>query len=141
MEKRDFSATAKEQEQGLKEQAPAPEKQEPATAAAAAQETTELEEENKYLIKFRKPFVWEDNTYTEIDMSGLEDLSAKDMIAAQRTMEKSGSINVLPEMSLEYACIFASKATKMPVEFFQALPPKEAIKVKNKVTNFFYGED
>ena len=129
MEKRDFEVTGKEQE--LKAQ-------EPATAMAAVQEP---EEENKYLIKFRKPFVWEDNTYTEIDMSGLEDLSAKDMIAAQRTMEKSGSINVLPEMSLEYACIFASKATKMPVEFFQALPPKEAIKVKNKVTNFFYGED
>lgn len=131
MEKRDFEVTGKEQE--LKVQEPAT-----ATATAAAQEP---EEENKYLIKFRKPFVWEDNTYTEIDMSGLEDLSAKDMIAAQRTMEKSGSINVLPEMSLEYACIFASKATKMPVEFFQALPPKEAIKVKNKVTNFFYGEN
>ena len=129
MEKRDFEVTGKEQE--LKAQ-------EPATAMAAVQEP---EEENKYLIKFRKPFVWEDNTYTEIDMSGLEDLSAKDMIAAQRTMEKSGSINVLPEMSLEYACIFASKATKMPVEVFQALPPKEEIKVKNKVTNFFYGED
>ena len=129
MDKRDFEVTGKEQELKV---------QEPATAMAAVQEP---EEENKYLIKFRKPFVWEDNTYTEIDMSGLEDLSAKDMIAAQRTMEKSGSINVLPEMSLEYACIFASKATKMPVEFFQALPPKEAIKVKNKVTNFFYGED
>lgn len=111
---------------------------EPVTAAAAAPEE---QEENKYLIKFRKPFVWEDNTYTEIDLSGLEDMSARDMIQAQRTMERSGSINVLPEMSLEYACIFASKATKMPVEFFQALPPKEAIKVKNKVTNFFYGED
>lgn len=108
---------------------------EPATTAAADPE------ENKYLIKFRKPLVWEDNTYTEIDLSGLEDMSARDMIQAQRTMERSGSINVLPEMSLEYACIFASKATKMPVEFFQALPPKEAIKVKNKVTNFFYGED
>ena len=133
MEKRDFEVTGKEQELKVQEPATAT-----ATAAAAAQEP---EEENKYLIKFRKPFVWEDNTYTEIDMSGLEDLSAKDMIAAQRIMERSGSINVLPEMSLEYACIFASKATKMPVEFFQALPPKEAIKVKNKVTNFFYGED
>ena len=102
---------------------------------------TQKQEENKYLIKFRKPFIFEDETYKEIDLSGLEDLSAKDMIQAQRTMERSGSINVLPEMSLEYACIFASKATKIPVEFFQALPPKEAIKVKNKVTNFFYGED
>ena len=102
---------------------------------------TQKQDENKYLIKFRKPFIFEDETYKEIDLSGLEDLSAKDMIQAQRTMERSGSINVLPEMSLEYACIFASKATKIPVEFFQALPPKEAIKVKNKVTNFFYGED
>ena len=121
---------------GMKQQETAV--KEPVAAAAAAPEE---QEENKYLIKFRKPFVWEDNTYTEIDLSGLEDMSARDMIQAQRTMERSGSINVLPEMSLEYACIFASKATKMPVEFFQALPPKEAIKVKNKVTNFFYGED
>ena len=135
MEKRDFEAAGREQE--LKEQSQ--EKQTPITTAA--EPAPEQEEENKYLIKFRKPFIWEDNTYTEIDMSGLEDLSAKDMIQAQRTMERSGSINILPEMSLEYACIFASKATKMPVEFFQALPPKEAIKVKNKVTNFFYGED
>lgn len=130
MEKRDFEVAGREQES--KEQTP---------VTTAAEPAPEQEEENKYLIKFRKPFIWEDNTYTEIDMSGLEDLSAKDMIQAQRTMERSGSINVLPEMSLEYACIFASKATKMPVEFFQALPPKEAIKVKNKVTNFFYGED
>lgn len=138
MEKKEFETTVKDQ--GLKDQTQ--EKQEnTTTAATAAAPAPEPEEENKYVIKFRKPFIWEDNTYTEIDMSGLEDLSAKDMIAAQRTMERSGSINVLPEMSLEYACIFASKATKMPVEFFQALPPKEAIKVKNKVTNFFYGED
>lgn len=117
---------------------------EPVTTAAEVAEVAaapEEQEENKYLIKFRKPFLWEDETYTEIDMSGLEDMSARDMIQAQRIMEKSGSINVLPEMSLEYACIFAAKATKMPVEFFQSLPPKEAIKVKNRVTNFFYGED
>ena len=135
MEKRDFEAAGREQD--LKEQ----NQEKQTTITTAAEPAPEQEAENKYVIKFRKPFVWEDNTYTEIDMSGLEDLSAKDMIQAQRTMERSGSINVLPEMSLEYACIFASKATKMPVEFFQALPPKEAIKVKNKVTNFFYGED
>lgn len=109
-------------------------------ATEAAAETAE-ETGNKYLVKFKKPFVFEDKTYTEVDLSGVEDLTGRDMIQAQRIMERSGSINVLPEMSLEYACIFASKATKMPVEFFQALPPKEAIKVKNRITNFFYGED
>lgn len=128
MNNNDFKAGTREQEQ-----------REITTAAAGPQ--AQEAEENKYIIKFRKPFIFEDETYKEIDLSGLEDLSARDMIQAQRTMERSGSINVLPEMSLEYACIFASKATKMPVEFFQSLPPKEAIKVKNKVTNFFYGED
>lgn len=128
MNKNDFKAGTREQEQRE-------------ITAAAAEPQAQEAEENKYIIKFRKPFIFEDETYKEIDLSGLEDLSARDMIQAQRTMERSGSINVLPEMSLEYACIFASKATKMPVEFFQSLPPKEAIKVKNKVTNFFYGED
>lgn len=102
---------------------------------------TQKQEENKYLIKFRKPFIFEDETYKEIDLSGLEDLSAKDMIQAQRTMERSGSINVLPEMSLEYACLISARASGKPVEFFKALPPKEALKIKNRVTNFLYGED
>jgi len=98
-------------------------------------------EEDPFKLVFSKPFVWEDETYKEIDLSGLEDLSARDMIQSQRVMEKSGSMNVMPELSVEYACIIASKATKMPVEFFQALPLKEAAKLKNRITNFFYGED
>ena len=99
------------------------------------------EEENSYYITFKKPFVFEDETYTGVDLSGLEDLSARDMIATQRSMERSGSINVIPEMSLEYACIFAARASGLPQEFFQSLPPREAIKVKNRVTSFFYGEE
>lgn len=116
-------------------------KQEEAPLATTADLEAAEKESNKNYVKFKKPFVWEDETYEGVDLSGMEDLSARDMIQAQRVMEKSGSINILPEMSLEYACIFASKATKMPVEFFQALPPKEAVKIKNRVTNFFYGEE
>lgn len=115
--------------------------QEQETIVTTADLEAAEKEENKNYVKFKKPFVWEDETYEGVDLSGMEDLSARDMIQAQRIMEKSGSINILPEMSLEYACIFASKATKMPVEFFQALPPKEAVKIKNRVTNFFYGEE
>lgn len=108
-------------------------------AEPAAEET--VDEDAELYVRFRRPFVFEDETYEGVDLSGLEDLSARDMIATQRAMERSGSINVIPEMSLEYACIFASKATKLPVEFFQSLPPREAVKVKNRVTSFFYGED
>lgn len=112
-----------------------------ATAPEVEEAKAEAVEDGDYYIKFRNPYTFDDEVYEGIDLSGLEDTSARDMIQTQRTMEKSGSINVLPEMSLEYACIYAAKATKLPVEFFQELPPKEAVKVKNRVTNFFYGAD
>ncbi len=96
---------------------------------------------NSSYLKFKKPFVWEDKTYEGVDLSGFEDIPARDLIQIQHSMERSGSTSLTPEMTVEYACLFASKATKMPVEFFQALPSKEAIRLKNRVTNFFYGED
>ncbi len=58
------------------------------------------------------------------------------MIAANKILDRTGSFTFLPEMSLEYACIIAAKATKLPVEFFKGLHPKEAVKVKNRVTAF-----
>lgn len=97
--------------------------------------------ENKYLIKFQKPYTFESKAYEEIDISAIEDISASDMIRAQKVMEQSGGPAILPEMSLEYACIISANATKMPVEFFKNLPAKEAIKLKNRVTSFFYAED
>ena len=98
-------------------------------------------EENTYLIVFKKPFVFEGASYDSVDLSGLEELSAADMIAVNKTIERGGTVNVLPEMSLEYACLISSRASGKPVEFFKALPPKDALKVKNRVTNFLYGED
>lgn len=102
--------------------------------------TKETQEENPLLVVFKKPFEFEGKVYKEVDLSGLENLSARDMISANKIMERGGTVNVLPEMSLEYACIISSKAAGKPVEFFQSLPPKEALKVKNRVTNFLYGE-
>ena len=92
------------------------------------------------IIKFSRKYTFEDREYEELDLSGLENMSATDMIAANKILEKSGSFSFLPEMSLEYACIISAKATKIPVEFFKSLHPKDAIKVKNRVTSFFYGE-
>lgn len=108
----------------------------------------EIQDENnstntgdEYRVVFAKPFAFEGKTYEHVDLSGLEDITAKDMISVNKIMERSGSVSVLPEMSLEYACLISAKAARLPVEFFQALPPREAIKVKNRVTNFFYSGD
>lgn len=96
--------------------------------------------EASMVVHFSKKYFFEDKEYEEIDLSTLEDMTATDMIAANKVLEKSGSFSFLPEMSLEYACIISARATKMPLEFFQRLHPRDAIKVKNKVTSFFYGE-
>lgn len=106
--------------------------------------TAQEEDDEGLVIKFNKPFVFEKKEYTEIDLSGLENLNASDMIAVNKYMERrspSGGIQVMPEVSLEYACVFLSKATNLPVEFFMQLPPKEAMKVKNRVMGFLFGSD
>lgn len=89
-------------------------------------------------ITFEKPYKFEGKEYTEIDLSGLDNLSTADLIAAQSRMERSGTQSVMPELNYLYICIVCSIATKLPEEFFKGLPAKEGIKLKNAVgANFF----
>lgn len=106
-----------------------------------AEVVVQEEEDNLYLVRFKKPFIFEGTSYESVDLSGLESLSAADMIAVNKIIERGGTVNVLPEMTLEYACLISARVSGIPVEFFKALPSKEALKVKNRVTNFLYGED
>lgn len=114
---------------------------EAAEAEAAAAEAEDTEEVS-LVIKLKKPFKFEGKEYTEIDLSGLEDLRASDMIAVNKRMQRTAQgIDVMPEVSLEYACELAAKGARLPVEFFMSLPPKEAMKVKNRVMGFLFGSD
>jgi hypothetical protein len=97
--------------------------------------------DNPMVIILRKPYTYEGKTYEKIDLSGLDNLTADDMIAASRVLDRSGSFSFLPEMTVEYACVISARATKLPIEFFKGLPPKDAMKLKNRVTGFLYGAD
>ena len=101
------------------------------------------EVENETLVKFSKPYKFEGKEYTELDLSKLDDLTAEDMIATNKYMQRSsgGGIDVMPEVTLEYALVLASKAVKLPIEFFTALPPREAMKIKNRVMGFLFGQE
>lgn len=104
----------------------------------------EATEEESMVIKFKKPYLFEKKEYTELDLSGLDDMTGADMIAVNKIMKRlspGGGIDVMPEVSMEYACVFASKATKLPIEFFTGLPPREAMKVKNRVVGFLFGSE
>lgn len=104
-------------------------------------ETKKAREQNEYLLKLKKPYYFEGETYNEIDLSNLENLTGRDMIAVNKLMEKKGGINLLPEMSLEYACEISARATRNPVEFFLGLSPKDSINLKNIVMGFLYGTE
>ena len=94
-------------------------------------------------VRFHKPYYFEGKEYFEVDLSGLEDLTGADMIAVNKGMARTsaGIIDIMPEVSLEYACHIAARAAKQPVEFFTQLPPREAMKIKNRVTAFLFGSD
>lgn len=105
-----------------------------------APEKEQLEEQS-FVLTFGKPYTFEEETYTEVDLSGLENITAADMIATQKAMARGGTVDMLPEMSVQYACIIAARISGKPIEFFTGLPAKEAIKLKNMVSGFIFGAD
>lgn len=112
-------------------------------AAENAASSDVTNEEVSMVIKFKKPYTFERKEYTELDLSGLDDLTGADMIAVNNIMKRTSgaAIDVMPEVSVEYAFQFAARAAKLPVEFFLGLPPKESMKVKNRVMGFLFGSD
>jgi len=98
-------------------------------------------EDGGFLIKLTRTYQFEEQSISEIDMSGLENLTARDMVKANKVLSSNGTVAVLPEMTLDYALVISAAATGLPIEFFNSLKPRDAIKVKNKVTSFFFGEE
>lgn len=94
---------------------------------------------NDKILKLSKTYSFEGQTISEVDLSRLEDMTAADMIAAQKILTANGSVSIMPENSLEYALILAARATDQPVEFYQSLTMRDAMKVKNRVSGFIFG--
>ena len=111
-----------------------------ARAGAEGGEDTEPED---LVLRFGKPYKFGGQEYTEVDLSGLEDVTAGGLgdvgkIAAKKN---PGMNPALQEMSLTFCTYLAQRVAKLPLEFFTGLPAKEAIKLKTLVTNFLYGGD
>ena len=99
------------------------------------------EEEVELVIKFKKPYNFEGKTISEIDLSGLENITGNDMVQVNKELSKLGQDPMLQEMQLEYAQLMAARVTGYPVEFFKKLSAKHSMKLKNTVSNFIYGEE
>lgn len=111
-----------------------------ALAGAEGGEDTEPED---LVLRFGKPYKFGGQEYTEVDLSGLEDVTAGVLESVGKiTAKKNPGMNpALQEMSLTFCTYLAQRVAKLPLEFFTGLPAKEAIKLKAMVTNFLYGGD
>lgn len=88
------------------------------------------------IVKFKKPYQFEGKTYESVDLSGIDDLTGDDLLEADRAYTSSGQFSPVPEMTLAYAFSIAATVTEQPIEFYRALPAKEALKIKNEVIRF-----
>ena len=111
-----------------------------ATTAAAPAAAPDTEDQEDLVLRFQKPYSFEGETFTEVDLSGLEDLSAADLCKVGKMVKKTDGLDPIAEMSLPYAIFMAARVTGKPLEFFQQLPAREAVKLKNLVVGFLYGE-
>lgn len=105
------------------------------TTTVAENEDQELDT----LVRFSQPYSFEGETYTEIDLSGLETVTAGDVIKVNNLLKST--LNPLPEMTMQFACHMAARVSHKPVEFFTRLPARDGMKVKNVVTGFIFGAD
>ena len=95
------------------------------------------------MLRFAKPYKFGGMEYTEVDLSGLEDVTAGvlENVGKIAAKKNPGMNPALQEMSLTFCTCLAQRVAKLPLEFFTGLPAKEAIKLKALVTNFLYGGD
>ena len=111
-----------------------------AQARAEGGEDTEPED---LVLRFGKPYKFGGQEYTEVDLSGLEDVTAGvlENVGKIAAKKNPGMNPALQEMSLTFCTYLAQRVAKLPLEFFTGLPAKEAIKLKALVTNFLYAGD
>lgn len=86
-------------------------------------------------IKFGKPYRFEGQEYTEIDLGGMDKLTVKDVMDIQKQLMRDGeeAASTIMEVSTAFACAVAAKATELPIEFFKLMPRGTVRKVRAAV--------
>ena len=104
-------------------------------SSVAEQDKTAEVKKNPKLIELARPYKFDDKEYTEIDLSGLDDLTIKDAVLIIKKLYNEGEMAVMitPETATAYTDALAAAATKLPIEFFQLLPIGASKKVRQTV--------
>ena len=97
----------------------------------------------KNIFKLSKPFTFEGENYTELNMAAFQDITGQQISDVERTFKNQYSLTTADydalEFNLNYIFLLCSFVLNKPVEFFQALPAVDAVKLKYKVVRFLAG--
>jgi hypothetical protein len=93
--------------------------------------------DSKYIIKLSRAYQDDDETVTELDMSGIEELTGRDIKKAQAIMTRHGNIATVLETNVEFLQLMAAAACGKEVEFIEELNAKDTTRVKNWVSGYF----
>lgn len=89
-----------------------------------------------YIVKLKKEYEFEGKKFKEINLSGLEDLNARDLTKAEKIFASGGNIAPVNEMAIGYICIIAAEVTDKPIDFYENMKAKDIISIKNIIADF-----
>lgn len=116
------------------------------TEAPAAEEpqdkVIEIKSTTDSTIKLSKPYKYNGREITELDLSGLADLTMSDYNQVRQYLTTKGIqlSNNMAELDPTVANAYAAMACHMPFDFFEGLNLKDSYAIKNRVVVFIYGE-
>lgn len=95
-----------------------------------------------FKLKFKKPFVYEGNEYTELSFD-FDNLTGRDSLDVERELSMRGIQVAVPAFSGEYIIRIAAKACTEAIGYdaFERMALKDYNRLRSKVRNFLMGSE
>lgn len=93
-----------------------------------------------HILKLSQPYAFGGLSYTEIDLSSMEGMTAADMIAAEEHLIREGLFTPEKEDTMEYNIFLASRFSGLPMQFFVQFKPKDVTRLRATIRKYI-GED
>ena len=87
---------------------------------------------------FSKPYQFEGQTYTELDID-LDSVSGADILLAKRRFASAGGFSPALATDPEFCVFLLARVAKQPIEFFQSMPARDFCALTQAVSNFLLG--
>jgi hypothetical protein len=108
-----------------------------ADSTAKNSDDKNINETIPYVVKLTQTYNFEGREISEVDLSGLEDLTTADAEYIERVMAKLKHHPTDKFRDYVYTKHIAMKVTNLPIEFFNSLKWKDMDSIKSRVAVYF----